>query len=41
MQLGCKQPMANPETVDPIYSDLIAQMNAAKSEIATEEKALE
>jgi len=40
IQIGCKQPIENPELADPIYSDLLAQINNAKGAIASEEKSI-
>lgn len=40
IQTGCKQPIENPELADPIYSDLLSQVNGAKSAIASEEKSI-
>lgn len=38
---ACEKPLAEPEKVDPIYSDLEAQLKAAQTIHATELKALE
>lgn len=40
IQAGCKQAIENPELADPIYSDLLSQMNAAKNTAASEEKSI-
>lgn len=38
--MSCKQPLEYPEQADPIYSDLMAETNAAKNSITSEEKSV-
>jgi hypothetical protein len=37
---GCKQPIENPETIDPIYADLEKQAKEAAGVLASEEKSV-
>jgi hypothetical protein len=38
---GCKRPHPNPEILDPIYADLLAEVRAAENIIQSEEKEIE
>jgi hypothetical protein len=38
---GCKRPHSNPETLDPIYADMLAEVRAAENTIQNEQKEIE
>jgi hypothetical protein len=39
-QTACKKPIENPETLDPIYADILSEVTASKAAAAEEEDAI-